>query len=182
MALPLLAIGMGLQAGSSLLSGFFGSNQKKNEAAVYKYNAAVKREEAEAIKKRTKFQLGRWAEKAARIQGYLEASVSGSGTVTTQGALMLALALQKTENDLQNYLIGLQGRAEANQALSVAGEYDMMKQMARIGAKQAMIGGILGAGASAMSSWGNMPKKVPQPSQGSMGWALQRGGTGPHMY
>jgi len=154
----LAEIGIGMQVGSSLLKGFFGSRQKKDEAAVYKYNAAVKRQEAEAIKKRTEFQQVRWAEAAARTQGYLEASVGGSGTVSTQGAPMLALALQKQESELQGYLIGLQGRMEANLALSTADEYDMMKRMARKQARQSMIGGILGAGASVMSGWAAMPK------------------------
>ena len=166
--MPLAAIGIGMMAGSSLLSGFFGSRQKKDEAAVAKYNAEVKRQEAEAIKKRTKFQQTRFAEEAARIQGGLEASVGGSGTVSTQGAPMLALALQKQESELQGYLIGLQGRMEANLALSTADEYDMMKRQARKQAKQAMVSGFLGAGASVMSGWAAMPKKAAASSGGGM--------------
>lgn len=161
MALPLLLAG-GLMAGSSIMSGFFGSNQKKNEAAVAKYNAALMRQQAEAIKQKTKFQMARQAEEAARVQGDLRASIGGSGTVATQGAPLLALALQKSESGLQNYLIGYEGRIEANEALSGAQNYLMQAKEAKIGARQSMIGGFLGAGAAAASTWASMPAKTPQ--------------------
>jgi len=164
MALPFLAMGLGMQAGSSLLGGFFGANQKKNEAAVAKYNAAVMRKRAEAIRMQTKFRQVRQAEEGARVQGELRASIGGSGIVSTQGAPLLALALQKSETDLENYLIGYEGRQLAEEAENQALEYDMQKQFARIGARQSMIGGFLGAGASAMMAWSQIPKKTTSPT------------------
>jgi len=163
--LPALAIaGIGMQAGSSLLEGYFGKQQKENEAAIYKYNAEVARQQAKWIMKRTKFMQGRQAEQAARIQGELEASIGGSGTVSTQGAPMLALALQKSESDIESFLIGLEGRKEAEQALSQAEQYDMARQMAKIGAKQSMLGGFLGAGAAAFTGLSMLPKtQTPAP-------------------
>jgi len=165
--LPLLAIGAGMQAGSSILGGFMGSSQKKNEAAIYKYNAAVKREEAKSIMYQTKFLQGRQAEAGARTQGELEASIGGSGIVSTQGAPMLALALQKSELDLENYMIGFEGMAAADQAENEALQYDMQAKFAKIGARQAMIGGFLGAGASVGGAMMQMPQKTT-PSTGGM--------------
>jgi len=158
MPLPLAAIAIGAQAGANVLGGFFGSNQKKNEAAVAKYNAAVMRNQAESIRMRTKFQQERTAEESARIEGELRASIGGSGIVSTQGAPLLALALQKSEADLQNYLIGYEGRIEEQQTLNKALEFDMQKQFARIGARQAMFGGFLSAGATALQGWASLPK------------------------
>lgn len=155
----LAALGVGAMAGGSLLSGFFGSNQKKNEAAVAKYNAALMFQRAEAIKKKTKFQQVRQAEEGARIQGELEAGIGGSGTVSTQGAPLLSLALQKTESSLQNYLIGYEGRMAAGEAESQGLDFLMQAKQAKIGARQALISGFLGAGASAIQGWANMPKK-----------------------
>ena len=159
MPLPLLAIGAGLQAGSSILGGFYGSRQKKNEAAIAKYNAAIMRKEASARDKLTKFKLKRQAEEAARIQGDLEAAIGGSGMVSTEGAPMLSLALQKSESDIENWIIGFMGRKEVGQFLSKAAEYTMIASMAKTGARQALIGGFLGAGASAIMSYAAWPKK-----------------------
>ncbi len=149
-------IGGGMAAGGKILGGFFGANQKKNEAAIAKYNAAVMRNQAESIRMRTKFQQERTAEESARIEGELRSSIGGAGIVSTQGAPLLALALQKSEADLQNYLIGYEGRLEAAQAENKALEFDMQKRWARIGARQAVVGGFLGAGASVGQGWGNM--------------------------
>ena len=168
MALPLAAMAIGAQAGGNILGGFFGSNQKKNEAAIAKYNAAVMRSQAESIRMRTKFQQERQAEESARIEGELRASIGGSGIVSTQGAPLLALALQKSEADLQNYLIGYEGRLEAAQAENKALEFDMQKQWARIGARQALIGGFLGAGASALQGWASLPKTQTPPATGAI--------------
>ena len=148
-------------AGGGILQGFMGSRNKKNEAAVAKYNAAVAREDKKAIEYQTKFLQERQAEAGARVKGDLEAGIGGSGIVSTQGAPMLALALQDSELQLENYLIGFQGRIEADMAESMAKQYDMQKKMARIGARQALIGGFLGAGAAAGSALAALPKKKP---------------------
>jgi len=158
--MTMMAIGAGMQAGASILQGFMGSKQKKNEAAVAKYNAAVKRQEVKSIEYQTKFLQGRQAEAGARVQGELKAAIGGSGIVSTQGAPMLALALQKSESDLENYMIGFEGMAAADRAENEALQYDMQKQFARIGAKQAMIGGFLGAAGSAGGAMMQIPGKT----------------------
>ena len=173
MALPLLAIGAGMQAGASILSGFMGSKQKKNEAAIAKYNAAVKRQEVKSIEYQTKFLQERHAEAGARVKGDLEAGIGGSGTVSTQGAPMLALALQDSELQLENYLIGFQGRIEAGKAESEAIGYDIQKKMARIGSRQALIGGFLGAGSAVGGAMMLMPQKAPSTGGGM----IKAGGT-----
>ena len=179
--MTMMAIGAGMQAGASILQGFMGSSQKKNEAAVAKYNAAVAREDKKAIEYQTKFMSERQAEEGERTQADLEAGIGGSGTVSTQGANYLALALQASETDLRKFLLNFQGRIEAGKAESEAIGYDIQKKMARIGSRQALISGFLGAGASAMQAWAMMPGKKPQPQEGTMGWALSRGGTGSHI-
>jgi len=151
--------GVGLEAGGSVLSGFFGAIQKKSEEAVAKYNAAIMFQRAKAIRQKTKFQQVRQAEEGARTQGELRASIGGSGTVATEGAPLLSLTLQKTESDLQNYLIGYEGRQEANEAESQAMNFLLQAKQAKIGARQSLIGGFLGAGASALKGWANWPKK-----------------------
>ena len=155
-----LIAGAGMMAGASILQGFMASRNKKNEAAVAKYNAAVAREDKKAIEYQTKFMSERQAEEGERTQADLESGIGGSGTVSTQGANYLALALQASETDLRNFLLNFQGRIEAGKAESEAIGYDTQKKMARIGSRQALIGGFLGAGASAMSALGSIPQKT----------------------
>jgi hypothetical protein len=159
-AFATLAAG-GMEAGSSILSGFFGSNQAKNEQAVAKYNAALMKKQAEAIKMKTEFSMKQQAKEAERTQGELRASIGGSGTVATQGAPLLALALQKSESALQNYLIGYEGRVEANAALSQAQNYLMQAKAAGLRASQSLIGGFIGAGMAAFSALSKLPGKAP---------------------
>lgn len=167
MALPLLLAG-GAMAGSSILGGFFGANQAKNEKAVAKYNAALMFAQAKAIKMKTQFAMKRQAEEGARIQGELRAAIGGSGIVATQGAPLLALALQKSESALQNYMIGYEGRVEANEAMSQGQNYLMQAKSAGISARQSLIGGFFGAGTQAFSTWTKMPKKAPVSN--TQGW------------
>jgi hypothetical protein len=157
MAVPVLALtGLGAQVSGSILSGFFGYYNKKNEAAVAKYNAAVMFQRAKAIKQRTKFQQVRQAEEASRVQGELEAAIGGSGIVSTEGAPLLSLALQRSESDLQNYLIGYQGRTEAKEAESQAINFLLQAKQAKIAARQSLTGGLLLAGASALEGYGKI--------------------------
>lgn len=147
-----------MQAGGNILSGFYKRQQLKNEAAIAQYNSFIMRNQAESIRMRTKFQQERTAEESARIEGELRVSIGGSGIVSTQGAPLLALALQKTESDLQNYLIGYEGRQEEQAALNKALEFSMQRKFLKIGARQAAVGGFLGAGASAMSGFSQLPQ------------------------
>jgi hypothetical protein len=163
------ALAAGAQGAGSGMGGYYG---KKNEESIAKYNAALMRQEKAAIKIRTKFQQERTAEESARIEGEIRSALGGSGTVTTQGAPLLALALQKSESDLQNYLIGYEGRIEAGQAESKALEFDMLKRMARSGSRLAWIG----AGTSAVQGYSQWTRSSTQPS--STGSASYGGGTG----
>jgi len=147
-----------MAAGGKILEGFYKRNQLKNQAAVAKYNAAVMRKQAESIRMRTKFQQERNAEEATRIEGELRAGIGGAGIVSTQGAPLLSLALQRTESSLENYMIGYEGRLEAEQAENKALEFDMQKRFLKIGARQALIGSFLGAGGSAMSGFSQLPQ------------------------
>jgi hypothetical protein len=155
----LLPLGLGLQAGSSLLSGFLGSKQKKQEAAIHEFNAAVTREKAKTIKNQFEFAQKRQAEEASRTMGTLEASLGGSGTVTTEGAPMLAMALQESESILQDHLIGVQGRVAVNEALSQAQGFDFMARAAKDSASLSLLSGFLGAGASGLMAFGSIPQK-----------------------
>lgn len=180
MAIQALAVaGVAGQAGGSILQGFYGRQQKKNEAAIAQYNSFIMRNQAKAVRMRTKFQQERAAEESARIERELRASIGGSGIVSTQGAPLLALALQKSEADLENYLIGYEGRLEAEQLENRALEFGMQRTMLKIGARQAAVGGFLGAGSSVMSEWSSMfPPKPPLPPSASATGSGYYGGTG----
>jgi hypothetical protein len=174
--MALAAIGAGLMAGSSLFEGFMGSRQKKNEEAIGKYNASVARRDAEAVKRRTKFIQSRHAEMGARVMGELEAGIGGSGLVSTEGAPAMALALQKSELDIENFLIGMQGRTEANQLLSQAQGFDLSAAQAKIGSRQALIGGFLGAAAIGINAWSKIPKKQTPKTEtwGTAGYSTEQ--------
>jgi len=171
------AIGTAMMAGGSILSGFFGASQKKSEAAVAKYNAAIMFQRAKAIKQRTKFQQVRQAEEASRVQGELEAAIGGSGTISTEGAPLLSLALQRSESDLQNYLIGYQGRTEAKEAESQVINFLLQAKQAKIAARQSLISGFIGAGASALQGFSSTPKTTSTASAGTAKYGGMGGGT-----
>ena len=169
MAIPWLGIGIGAQVGSSILGGFLGSQQKEHEESVFKYNAQVMRNRAKDIKKQTSFIQKRQAEKAARTQGLLEASLGGSGTVSTEGAPLLAQALQKSESELENFLIGQQGRSAMNEVLSKASEFDMRARAAKRGASNSLLSGFIGAGATGLMGYAMIPKTTtPSPDFGGI--------------
>ena len=174
----LAMIGIGAQAGGNILSGFYKRQQLKNEAAIAQYNSFIMRNQAESIRMRTKFQQERTAEESARIEGELRSSIGGAGIVSTQGAPLLALALQKSEADLQNYLIGYEGRIEEQQALNKALEFGMQRKMLKIGARQAAVGGFLGAGATTMQGLSMLPEKKPGTSLGGGGSMVNISGSG----
>lgn len=150
----------GAMATSSILQGFIGQANKKNEEAIDKYNAKVLRRKAVFNDRLTKFRSVRQAEEAARIMGEKEAAIGGSGLVSTEGAPMMALALQKSELDLQNYLLNLEGRKTSEELESQAQTYDIAASQARRGANQALVGGFLGAGASAIQTYAMWPKQA----------------------
>ena len=149
MALPLLAIGTGLQAGSSILSGFLGSREKKAEKALAKYNAALMDKQAKEIEERTRFQLVRQAEAGEREIGFLRTTLGASGMVAGAGGVGdELLAEQRSELELESLLIGYEGRLEASQARSGAGAYRMQAKMLGQQARNTLLGGFLGAGSA----------------------------------
>ena len=134
-------VGSGISGWGQIVSGFYGAQQADDEKAVAKYNAALMFARAKAIRMKTKFDQERQAEEGTRTQGDLRASIGGSGIVATQGAPLQALALQKTESALENYLIGYQGRVEANEAESQGQIYLAQAKAAGKRSKQSLVSG-----------------------------------------
>jgi hypothetical protein len=172
------AAGMGMQAGGSILGGFMQASQKKDEASAYKYNAAVLFQRAKAMRMLTKFRQMRQAEAAARTQGELEAGIGGSGIVSTEGAPLLALALQKSESNLQNYLIGYEGMQRAKEIESEALAYWKAAKRAKKGARLSILGGFLGAGGSVGQTLLSLPPRSGATSYSSYSAMQSSTGTG----
>ena len=148
------------QVGMGGTKGAIAQGSFKNKARIAEYNAAVKREEAKSIRYMTKFLQRRQAEAGERTQDELITGIGGSQTVSSMGANRLAIALQKSESDLEGYMFGKAGQAKADQAENEALQYDMQRRMAREEGRNALTGGFLSGAGGGMQTFALMPKKT----------------------
>lgn len=142
LAVPLLVVGAGAQIAGSFAAargqeyaGEVSAQESLTAAAVADYNAKVKEREAQAIEQKSRFESQRQASAAARTMSALEAKLGASGGATTSGVPLLLLAEQQSESDLENLMIGYEGRVEASRARSEAGlesyQADVLRQRAK---------------------------------------------------
>jgi len=125
--------------------------QKQQDMETRRLNQEAKQTEAV-----TGFKQTREAETGARELSSMEASAAAGGAVSTQGAPLMAMAKQSAENTLKNLMIGYEGGEEAK---GLRYEADVSKWKARMMAqskRQALYGGLMGAGGTALQGFSKM--------------------------
>lgn len=141
LAVPLMLAGTAVSA--------YGQYQQGQAAsAEAKYQAQVQERQAQAAEQRTQLEQRRQAEQASRQKGALAAQLGASGAVTTAGAPLMIMAEQARQEDIEQGMIGWQGREEA-------GSLRRGAQMSRMKAKQARTAGSIGAGTTLLHGFGS---------------------------
>lgn len=140
----LLPLAIGTMAAGQVMQGFAAKRQGENEAAIAKYDQAVTNREVEQIELTNRFRSIQQAQESERIGNEILVNVNALGSVPTQGAGLLARATQSVQSELDNLLIGYEGRIEASRARSQAAGYGIeataAKQRGRAGFAAGMIG------------------------------------------
>lgn len=150
-AAPVLAIGASVAGG--VMSGMAAQQAGKDAKTMADYNAKVEQQKAKQLEAKAAFDQQRQAEASARGMGELEAGIGKSGAVGTVGSPLLIAAKQASEYELDNLLIGYEGKIGADAARSQASLDTMSGDIAlRRGRNQAM-GSYIGAGSSLLSGF-----------------------------
>ena len=146
----LLMVGTGVMAAGQIQQGRVAASEAQSAANLANYNAAVQEREAEAIRKKTRFDQIRHAEESARIQGALRTKLAGAGAV---GSGLLEEE-QFAELELERFLLGYEGEIEAERALSQAELDRMSGKLALQRGKAARQASYIGAGATLLTGFG----------------------------
>ena len=157
MLFPLMmGAGILLQGLSAYRQGQYQASQYEAQRQQELYNARIAEADAAAAQRRTEFEQTRAAMEAEQIMGRMRVGMGASGARTDVGTNFLIRLQQSAESELDNYLIGLEGRtmvgkykSEAAQRRAQAGMYGTM-------AKSAKRAGTLGAAATILGGFGTM--------------------------
>ena len=154
-----IAAGVGgttLAALGQVQAGAAAAAQARSQQAISQFNAQVQEQEAKARRAATQFEQERQAKEADRVGGRLRALLSASGVVPSAGTPLLLQAEQAAESELENLLIGFEGRTGVQRARSKA-ELDRLqagvfgqragfaRRAGRIGAGTTLLTGLGGA-------------------------------------
>jgi hypothetical protein len=164
------AAGMGMGAMGQAAAGQAASAQAKGQQAMANYNAAVAQQQARATEQATLYKQQKAADAAARQQGAMRASLGASGAVPTEGTPLLLQSKQAAESQLDNLMIGYQGQVAAAQQRSQAGLDTMQAGIYGQQASAASQAGMIGAGSTLLTGFGNSLFKY--------GWGSSMSGSG----
>lgn len=151
---PLLAVAAtGLMAYGQIQQGQAAEAEEKSASNIANYNAQVQEREAQAVEQRTALEQRRQAEAASRQMGTLRANLGAGGAVMTSGSPLMIQAKQASESELENLMIGYEGRTEASRARSAAEGYRLEGKMAKQRGKAAKRASYIGAGTTLLSGF-----------------------------
>jgi hypothetical protein len=150
------AAGVGLAAWSSYQEGRINEANLKSQAAMAEYNAQMQEREAQAARDKASLESRRRAEAGSRRQSSMLASIGASGVVPTEGTPLLIQAKQAAEDEFDMLLAGYEGEVQAQRHLSQAAADRMEAKYYKKNARYARDAGILGAGTTLLSGFGNM--------------------------
>jgi hypothetical protein len=139
---------MFMQAGASYMQGRARAQELAGQEAMSKYNAKVAEMDAAAAARKTDFDQMMQLRESQRVMGRLRAEQGAAGARTDVGGPLAVRSAQWAELELESFLIGLEGRTQVSKFKSEAALHRMQAKIAGKGAKNAILTGILGAGAS----------------------------------
>ncbi len=161
--IPLLAIGgaaavagVGLSAAGEVQQSRAAKSQAESQAAILEFNARVAGREAASQEAAAAFAQKRQSKEAARTRSALLAGLGASGVVVSEGTPLMIEAAQAEELELENLLIGFEGRVGAERARSQAQLDRLQAQRFRQAGVSARQAGTIGAGATLLSGFGGL--------------------------
>jgi len=145
---------MGILAAAQIQQGRHAYAQGRSEEKINLYNAALQEREAQAIEQKTKYESWRQAKEARRIRGKLRTQLAASGAVIGEGAPELLEEEQLAELELENLLIGYEGRKKAGRARSQAELDRLSGKLAKGRGKMARRASYIRAGQTLLMGFG----------------------------
>ena len=128
---------------------------------IANYNGQVAGQNAAATRQQAVYRQQLQSQEASRQESRIRAAAGASGFVTTTGSPLVALATQKTQDQLSNLMIGYQGQIGVSQAQSQAvmdqmqGDiYGMKSSNLSASAGNYAMAGDIGAGTSILQGFG----------------------------
>ena len=156
LATALTAAGVGISALGTYQAGQAQAEQAKGQQAMAEYNAQVARQEAKALETRSLYESRLQNKEAQRIGSSLEAGLAASGVSPSAGTPLLIQATQAAESEMENLMIGYEGRTAAGRAMSQSKLDTMQAGIYGTAAKNYSRGGMIGAGATLLTGFGKM--------------------------
>ena len=121
--------------------------------AVQERNAVIAEQEAGQIEKQNEFDLARFDQKFAQLQGQTKTAVLTSGAELS-GSGLRVLRYNAEQAEIEKDIIDYNSRVAQSRKMEEANFARMSGQMARMEAKQAQLGYYAQAGQSLMSNYG----------------------------
>lgn len=146
-------VGGALAAGGAIYGGVAAQKERKFAAAMSEYNAKVAKVEGEAIDRKAAYEQKRQAQEAARTMGTLVAGLGASGAIPSEGTPLLLQAKQASELELENLMIGYEGKIGVSRAKSQATLDKMQASLYRQQGRNRMIGAYMGAGSTLLTGF-----------------------------
>lgn len=158
-----MAIGIALMAAGTAMQAFgkWGEGQAHAanalaQAEIARYNAMVADINARMQAEKTKFDQGRRLRAGMRSTGRLRAQLGASGALMSEGAPLMAVMEQESENALAVALVGAEGRTKEEQ-LRTQGKLDRVQAKIYEGkAKSSRKAGAIGTASTLLSGFGEM--------------------------
>lgn len=150
----LMIAGAGLMAAGQIQQGREVAAAGRSKSRIDNYNAALMERQAEAIEQKTRFESWRQAKEARRIRGKLTTELAASGAMLGEGAPELLEEEQLAELELENLLIGYEGRVEAGRATSQAELDRLSGRLAKKRGKAARKASYFRAGGTLLTGFG----------------------------
>jgi hypothetical protein len=121
-------------------------------------NAKIAEADAKAMEQKTDFEQMKQLREGEAVMGSLRVNMGASGGRTDVGTNFLIQMQQADESELDNFLIGLEGRTQVSKYRSEAAQQKIQAKYYAKAGKNARIGGLLGAGSAILGGAGMMSK------------------------
>ena len=157
---PAIVAGVGLTAAGLVQQGRAAKAQSESQAAMSQYNARVQEREAQAQQQYARFQQSRQAKESQRLKSSMQARMGMSGVDTSAGTPLLIQATQAEQSELDNLLIGYQGRVGAGRARSQAALDTMQSSIYKRRGRNQAGAAYTQAGTSLLTGFGNLGMRM----------------------
>jgi len=152
-ALPFISVGLGVAQYQQQ-----GATGKFNQA-VQNRNAQLSEQESAQMQKQLEFDLSRFDQQFAKVQGQTNVSIAKSGA-SLEGTGLRILRANAVEAELQKNIMEYNSKVGQAKKMEEANFYRIQGQIARQQARSAQIGTLFSTGTSLLTMSGGFPKST----------------------